>query len=118
MIRGLRFSLLAFALLAAVTLAPRAQAQSCGIFGQPPCTIHCPVCTSRTYTAAVFLGRDANNRCLYKCKWTDTYTDSCAGTSYTVSNHGPVTAGPWENNYCEPAPDPTYFCSYYFGSSC
>ena len=78
-------------------------------------------CTStgctRVYTSAPLLGRDANDRCLYQCNWTNTTTDSCGGQTST-NGSAYQSAGPWATDYCEPAVNPPFFCGYFFGTSC
>jgi hypothetical protein len=118
-------SALGLLLVVSVVAAGRpAQAGNCGFdnSGNPiPCPPACEstyTCTSREWTSAPFLGRDAYNRCLYQCNFTDTYTGSCFGDQFTWNGSYTVAAGPWANNFCEPAVDPVFFCSFFFGTSC
>ena len=74
-------------------------------------------CT-RQYTSAPFVGRNASGQCLYQCNWTDTTTNSCTNEQTMTNGTAQIAAGPWTNNYCEPAVNPAYFCGYFFGTSC
>lgn len=87
---------------------------ACDTGGGSSCT---PTGCSRQYTSAPLLGRDSNNQCLYQCNWTNTTTDSCGGQTM-VNGSAYRSAGPWSNDYCEPAVDPTFFCGYFFGTNC
>jgi hypothetical protein len=115
MSRPSRAVLIAAALAVTSLLANRASADcvtnndgSTTCSSAPNCTTTC----SRQYTSAPFLYRDPNDRCVYQCYYTDTHTDSCNGTFMSTGSFM-VAAGPWTTDYCEPAVNPPYFCSYF-----